>query len=144
MCAHYYINNANNISITPPTHEKSWCSEEIFFPVRLPRRMAINPQKTAQTDVLRGDVTENPLLSPIAAESNELASARAAASTAERLFELSKSAAVSSKYSFRTIGLFPIFIEISPFSERRSPRLRTRLLKIVTAPIKVSIPTLRV
>lgn len=92
-----YDKKAKRISITPPTHEKSCRSEAIFLPVRFPRKIARNPQINAKIDVISGLILSKPLLSPIAAESNELARASAAASAAERIFELSKSAAVSSR-----------------------------------------------
>ena len=62
-------------------------------------------------------ISPNPLLSPTAAESNEPANANRAASAIDRLFELSISAAVSSRYSLIISGVPRIFMVRSPESE---------------------------
>ena len=74
--------------------------EDIFLPVLLPRKNAIAPAANANNAEYRGLTPENPLLRPVAAESSELAAARAAASFTDSDFEKSESAAVSSRYSF--------------------------------------------
>lgn len=121
----------------PPSHDKSYLDDDSFFPVMLPAAIAANPAINERTAVLNGRILQNPQLSPVAAESSELASARAAASAADRDFELSISAAVSSRYSLITKPLLPVRSENSPFSDRCFTRMRTRLLNIVITPIDV-------
>lgn len=88
---------ANPIRNIPPNHEKSHFIDDIFFPKNEPRKIAINPETKAETAETAGFISLNPQLNPVEAESRELASASAAASAAERIFEQSKSAAVSSR-----------------------------------------------
>lgn len=88
---------ANPIRNIPPSHEKSHFIDDIFFPKNEPKIIAINPEIKAETADIEGFISLNPQLNPVDAESRELASASAAASAAERTFEQSKSAAVSSR-----------------------------------------------
>lgn len=64
-----------------------------MFPIAI----EINPAVKVNRKAVSGFIPEKPLLNPVAAESSELARARAAASVADNIFELSKSAAVSSR-----------------------------------------------
>ena len=121
----------------PPSHERSWSAEDIFLPVIFPAAIAANPAIKVKSAVRSGEIPNEPLLSPVAAESSELASASAAASAGESVFESSMSAAVSSRYSFMTSPLLPVRSESSPFSESLLISMRTRLLKTVRTPIDV-------
>lgn len=105
-----------------------------------PRYIAEIPQIKAKIAENTGDIPEKPLLRPVAAESSELAIARAAASPAERVFELSVSAAVSSRYSLKMSGQPFSFSDSSPLSEICLTSERIRLLRMVTAPMKESTP----
>lgn len=67
------------------------------MPVTVPAHTAAAPHKKVRHEAANGDILLNPLLSPMAAESSELARARAAASPDVRIFEWSISAAVSSR-----------------------------------------------
>lgn len=55
------------------------------------------PAISVNMKAMTGFISEKPQLIPVAIESNELASASAAASATERILELSKSAIVSSR-----------------------------------------------
>ena len=91
----FYEMNAKKISSSPPTHERSSPREEMRFPEIFPRKIAAAPHKKVRAEAFSG--AKSPQLSQIAAESREPASAREQASAAERTFESSISAAVSSR-----------------------------------------------
>lgn len=88
---------AKMMSKAPPTQEKSRVGEEIFLPISAPAEMAMHPVINAKTEATAAFSPSIPLLRPVAEESRELARASAAASDKDRDFDLSKSAAVSSR-----------------------------------------------
>ena len=129
------------ISITPPTHERSRFREDIFLPVRLPRMIAAAPVKSVSSEVVRGAESESPQPIPVAAQSSELAAASAKASRTERDFELSVSAAVSSKYR-RITRLNEPDLRMRSRSATRLISFRVMLLKMTEIPMKPMIKTL--
>ena len=108
------------------------------MPTIEPRISAAAPHTKVIAEAESGDISPYPQLSPVAAESRELARARAAASPADSTFEQSLSAAVSSMHSFTMRGLPLSFSSSSPLSAMRRTRLRNRLFAMVAEPMMMS------
>ena len=88
---------ADNISRTPPSHDKSYFKDEIFFPVNSPRYTTRIFTIKVMKAVLNEFAPRNPAFIPTATESAESASASAILSDIERTFEKSESAVLSSR-----------------------------------------------
>lgn len=128
----------------PPDHERSWRREDIFLPVRGPRVRAAAPQIQVAEAAYTAEISVPPQLRPVAAASREPARARKKASPAESTFELSISAAASSRQSRTNMESSPIFSVKPPFSEIRRMILRRRLFVIFREPkaISTTVPTI--
>ena len=118
----------------PPNQERSWFREDIFLPVRDPKVRAAAPQIKVDNAAYTPEIFVPPQLKPVAAASSDPAKARKKASPVESTFELSISAAASSRQRRTNMEKSPIFKCKLPFSEIRRMILRRRLFVIFSEP----------
>ena len=77
---------ADNISITPPSHEKSYFNEEIFLPVKAPRYTTRIFTEKVRNAVRNESAPRNPAFIPTATESAERTRAMTILTDIEKIF----------------------------------------------------------